>query len=88
MARRNTQRSAASFSFDTKQFVHPRHNRSCNRVSGILLHRLEKLSSCMRPTSGMYHSLPADLVVRGVPVSLENTFELPQELLRSNASTA
>src|SRR5579864_7451311 len=41
----------------------------------------------MRPTSGMYHSLPTDLVVRGVPVSVENTFELSQEPLRSLTST-
>jgi hypothetical protein len=33
MARRSSQRFAASFRIDSKQFVHPRHNRSCIRVS-------------------------------------------------------
>ena len=35
VARGNTQRFAASFGFDGEQFVHPPHNRSCNRVSWI-----------------------------------------------------
>ena len=35
MARRSSQRFAASFCIDGKQFVHPRHNRGCNRVSWI-----------------------------------------------------
>jgi hypothetical protein len=35
MARRNIQGFAASFGVNGKQFVHPRHNRICNRVSGI-----------------------------------------------------
>ena len=30
-----TNYSAASFRIDGKQFVHPRHNRSCNRVSWV-----------------------------------------------------
>jgi hypothetical protein len=47
MARGNPQRLAASFGVDGEQFVHPRYNRSCHRVSGIQLHRFEKLSSCM-----------------------------------------
>jgi hypothetical protein len=32
MARRSSQRFAASFRVDSKQFVHPLHNRSCNWV--------------------------------------------------------
>src|SRR5580700_11614192 len=40
----------------------------------------------MSPTCGMHHSRPADLVVCGVPVSLENAFELSQEPLRPVAS--
>jgi len=35
MTSRETNYSAASFGVDGKQFVHPRHNRSCNRVSWI-----------------------------------------------------
>src|ERR1039458_8657415 len=42
----------------------------------------------MRPTSGMYHSRPTDLVIRCIAVGLENAFELPQEPLRPIASTA
>ncbi len=42
----------------------------------------EKLSSGMRPTSGMYHSRPTDLVIRCITVGLENAFELSQEPLR------
>src|ERR1017187_6474022 len=42
----------------------------------------------MRPTSGMYHSRTADLIVGRVPVSLQNAFELSQKALRSIASTA
>jgi len=38
MARGNTRRLAASFGVAGGQFVHPRHNRSCHRVSGIQLH--------------------------------------------------
>ncbi len=83
MARGNTQRLAASFSVDGEQFVHPRHNRSCHRVSGIQLHRFEKLSSCMRPASGMHHSRPADLVISRVSIGLENALEMSQEPLRS-----
>src|SRR6266496_5638141 len=41
----------------------------------------------MSPTSGVYHSRPTDLVISRVSVSLENTFELSQEPLRSVAST-
>src|SRR5271157_4611561 len=37
----------------------------------------------MRPTSGMYHSRPTDLVIRCIAVGLENAFELSQEPLRS-----
>jgi hypothetical protein len=51
MARRNTQRSTASFGVDGKQFVHPRHNQNCNRASWVEPHRLEERSSGMRPTS-------------------------------------
>lgn len=35
----------------------------------------------------MYHSRPTDLVVGGIAVSLENTFELSQEPLRPIAAT-
>jgi hypothetical protein len=35
MARRSSQRLAASFCIDGKQFVHLSHNRGCNRISGI-----------------------------------------------------
>jgi hypothetical protein len=35
MARRSSQRFAASFCIDGKQFVHLSHNRGCNRISGI-----------------------------------------------------
>src|ERR1700683_1225723 len=41
----------------------------------------------MRPTSGMYHSRPTDLVIRSIAVGLENAFELSQELSRPIAST-
>src|ERR1039457_3903007 len=41
MARGNTQGLAASFGVDGEQFVYPRHDRSCYRVSGIQLHRFE-----------------------------------------------
>src|SRR5664280_3501221 len=41
----------------------------------------------MSPTSGMYHSRPADLLVGGIAVSLENAFELSQEPPRSIAPT-
>jgi hypothetical protein len=87
MARRSSQRSAASFRVDGKQFVHLSHNRSCNRVTGIQLHRLEKLSSGMGPTSCVYHSRPTDLLVGRISVGLENAFELSQEPLRPIAST-
>src|ERR1700687_1589986 len=40
----------------------------------------------MRPTSGVYHSRPTDLVIRCIAVGLENTFELSQEPLRPIAS--
>src|SRR5271154_3982594 len=40
----------------------------------------------MRPTSGMYHSRPTDLVIRCIAVGLENAFELSQESLWSLAS--
>ena len=40
----------------------------------------------MRPTSGMYHSRPTDLVIRCIAVGLENAFELSQEPLRPIAS--
>jgi hypothetical protein len=36
----------------------------------------------------MHHSRPADLVIRHIPVSLQNAFELSQEPLRPIASTA
>src|ERR1035438_5605120 len=42
----------------------------------------------MRPTSGMYHSRPTDLVIRCIAVGLENAFELSQEPLRPIACTA
>src|SRR5216684_3127745 len=42
----------------------------------------------MGPASGMYHSRPADLVIRRISVGLENAFELSQEPLRSIASAA
>src|SRR6266550_111772 len=42
----------------------------------------------MRPTSGMYHSRPTDLVIRCIAVGLENTLELSQEPLRPIASPA
>jgi len=35
MPLRNTRRFASCFGINGKQFVHPRHDRSCNRVSGI-----------------------------------------------------
>jgi hypothetical protein len=35
MARRSSQRFAASFRIDGKQFVHLSHNRGCKRISGI-----------------------------------------------------
>ena len=35
MTSRETNYSAVSFRIDGKQLVHPRHNRRCNRVSGI-----------------------------------------------------
>ena len=35
MTRRSSQRFAASFCIDGKQFVHLRHNRGCNRIPGI-----------------------------------------------------
>src|ERR1035438_10078085 len=41
----------------------------------------------MRPTSGMYHSRPTDLVISRVSGSLQNAFELSQKPLRSIAST-
>jgi hypothetical protein len=41
----------------------------------------------MRPTNGMHHSRPADLIVRCVPVGLQNAFELPQKLFWPIAST-
>src|SRR5437762_13126574 len=40
----------------------------------------------MRPTSGMYHYRPTDLVIRCIAVGLENAFELSQEPLRPIAS--
>src|SRR3984893_9401075 len=40
----------------------------------------------MRPTSGMYHSRPTDLVISCVAVGLENASELSQEPLRPIAS--
>src|SRR5712692_3420504 len=40
----------------------------------------------MGPTSSMYHSRPADLIISRVSVSLENAFELSQEPLRPIAS--
>ena len=83
-----TNYSPASFRVDGKQFVHPGHNRSCNRVPWVELHSLEKLPSSMSPTSGMYHSRPADLIVGRIAVSLENAFELAQEPPRSIAATA
>jgi hypothetical protein len=36
----------------------------------------------MRPTSRIYHSRPADLVIGCIAVGLENAFELSQEPLR------
>src|SRR5258708_17659968 len=42
----------------------------------------------MRPTSGMHHSRPTDLVIRCIAVGLENAFELSQEPLRPIAPTA
>jgi len=36
----------------------------------------------------MYDSRPADLIVAGLAVSLQNAFELSQEPLRPIASTA
>ena len=50
------------------------------------MHRLEKLSSSMSPTSGMHHPRPADLVICRISVCLENTFELSQKLPRPIAS--
>src|ERR1700733_14813988 len=41
----------------------------------------------MRPTSGMYHSQPTDLVIRCIAVGLEKAFELSQEPPRSISST-
>jgi len=35
MARRSSQRFAASFCIDGKQFVHLSHNQGCDRISGI-----------------------------------------------------
>jgi len=35
----------------------------------------------------VYHSRPADLLIRRIPVSLENPFELSQKPLRSITST-
>jgi hypothetical protein len=37
----------------------------------------------MSPTSSVYHSRPADLIVGRISVGLENAFELTQEPLRS-----
>src|SRR5437867_9137229 len=74
---------ATSIRVDGKEIVHQRHNRRRNRVSGIQLYRLEKLSSSVSPTSGMYHSRPTDLIISRVSVSLQNAFELPQEPLRT-----
>src|ERR1700740_220973 len=34
----------------------------------------------MRPAAGVNHSRPPDLIVSGVPIRLENTFELSQKL--------
>src|SRR2546428_14080018 len=42
----------------------------------------------MRPTCGMYHSRPTDLVIRCIAVGLENAFELSQEPLRPLASAS
>src|SRR5215468_6439067 len=41
----------------------------------------------MRPTSGMYHSRPTDLVIRCIAVGLENALELSQTPLRSVPSS-
>src|SRR6202030_2823256 len=40
----------------------------------------------MSPTSGVYHSCPANLVISRVSIRLENAFELSQEPLRPIAS--
>jgi hypothetical protein len=71
-----TNYSAASFRVDGKQFVHSRHTRNRNGVSGIWLYRFEKLPPSMSPTRRMYHSRPADLIVGRITVSLQNAFEL------------
>jgi hypothetical protein len=52
------------------------------------LYRIDELSPRMRPTPGMNHLRPADVVVGGITVGLLNAIELPEKLLRSFASTA
>ena len=72
--------------------VHPSLSFAANPELETVLtgsrQRIEKLDYRMGPTSGVYHSCPANLVISCVSIRLENAFELSQEPLRSIASTA
>src|ERR1700710_2744134 len=73
----------ASLRIDREQIVHPLHHPARGAVVRTQLQGVEYLSACMRPTGGMHHTDTARLVVCGIPVSLQNTFELPEELPRT-----
>ena len=88
MTRSVIQLIGASLGVDGKQIIHSLHDACRYDVLRMQLYRIDELSLRMRPTHGMSHLRPADVVVGGIAVGLQNTIKLVEKLLRSFASTA
>src|SRR5690349_18131170 len=70
-----------------KQLVNTLYNLRRVAVFRVQFQCLEKLPSRMRPTAGMHDLGPAQILISGVAVALQDAFELTEKPLRSFAST-
>ena len=73
---------------DGKEFIHQLDDPCQVLIFGIQLHRIDKLPSCVRQTTGMDHLGAANVVIASIAVGLQDAFELAQKPLRTFSLTA
>ena len=66
----------AGFGVDGKQIIHPLHDARRHSILRMQLHRIDELPPRMRPAHSMHHLRPADVLVSGIAVGLQDAIEL------------
>src|ERR1700722_14407798 len=71
-----------------KEFIHQLDDPCRVLILGIQLHRIDKLPSRVRQTTGMDHLRAANVVIASIAVGLQDALELAQKHIRPFSLTA